>query len=211
MSNRLLRAATLAYLALLILAIWPFESTPVLGPLQGVLWRSFERAGLYPGQAIFKNSIHDAKLASHCHVVEGEGSDGTTRILWQPECPPVGFQLGTDYGDVVLQRITRSAPVADLMRMVPRRARQPISVRRFAAIGDFFCHSPLVEGGPFERVTLRQRRNLRSYASGAWLVRPELVCRFDCAPGRVPLPRCDFPELPEGSPGRSRSPGEPPG
>lgn len=201
MAERLLRVAVLVYLALLILAVWPFPAVPVLGSLQPVLWHGFERVGLYPGQAVFKNSIYDAKLVAHCHVIEGEAGDGTKRIVWRPECPPVGLQFRADYGDVVLQRLTRAAPVEKLMRMDPLARHQPLSVRRFAAIGDFFCHSPLVEGTPFASVTIRQRRTLRSYATGAFKVRPQLVCRMECTPGA--LPYCDFPELPRGSPGRS--------
>jgi hypothetical protein len=190
--NRVLRAAVLAWAALLVLGAWPWRGTPLLGALSTLAWDALERLTVRPGMAIFRNSVGDEKFHALCQRVEAIRADGRREILYQPTCPPVGFKAGVEPFEVVMLRIARATPRARLLESDPDDARRLryLEVRRYAAVGDYFCHSSLAGGGDYDEVTLAEQLLTVSYRDGRRIASKVTVCSWRCGQQPVPVPHC---------------------
>lgn len=186
------RVAIVAWAALVVLAAWPWRDVPVLGPLSGFAERALARVSVVPGMAIFLHSQGDEKLHAHCLRAVGMRPDGRREVLYAPRCPPHGFEWGVDPLEVTMQRIVRGTPARRLLEGAPDDATRLrfLGVRRYAAIGDWFCRSPLAGAGDYASVSLTEQRVKVSYERGVYVVSDVLVCTWRCAQEPVPLPQC---------------------
>jgi hypothetical protein len=196
------RTAILAYAALLIVGAWPYHAAPLIGPPAGWASRSLGKVSIRPGMPVF-NAGEPArvewKLHALCQQIVGlratgaeEGDDEGDEVpLYTPECPPTGFQIGVDSFRVMLLRIAKASSNRELLTAAPRGpVRRSRSVRRYIALGDWFCRAPEGGGSRFDSVRLTQQRHFQSYDSGAYRRGPVLVCRWQCSEEPAPLPRC---------------------
>lgn len=194
MTQAVFRTAVLAWVVLLVAGL-SLSGQPILGSVGWVARNVLKAVSVRSGQAVFKNSVDERKIVAHCVYVWGIDEQGESHQLYWPDCPREGTQFGTDYVDVAIQRIVRWIPVGDLRndrRYVSRAT--PTKVRRLAALGDYFCHSPLASDVPMVEVLIAQQRITRNITDGQITSRPPYVCSFDCRPDRPKLvaPRCDL-------------------
>jgi hypothetical protein len=191
----LFRTAVLAYAAMLIVGAWPYHAAPFVGAPASWASRALGKLSIVPGMPIF-NAGQPApvewKLRASCQRIVGVRANGDEELLYAPECPPAGFQSGVDSFKVMLLRLARGSSDRQLLAVsAAGPARQSRAVRRYTALGDWFCRASEGAGTRFPAVKLTQQRQHQSYESGALRVSPVLVCRWQCDEEPAPLPRCE--------------------
>jgi hypothetical protein len=196
--SRLLRAAVLAYLVLLWLGAWSAARTPPRGGLPGAAREALAAVGILPGAPVFRTSPGDWKVRAICPRVVGQRRDGSAVVLYAPPCPPEGFVSHYGAFDHLVQRMIRDFHPRPLIKAgrvgLPRE--YPEINRRFLALGDYFCHSPLVAPPDLEQVTMRREQRLYNYADGSIVAR-DFVCTWRCDPERIAVPVCSWEEARE--------------
>lgn len=197
-----LRIAVLGYAALLIVGAWPFHAVPVVGPAAAFATRILGAVTLRPGMEIFnagEPATVEWKLSALCHRLVGIRSDGKEEVLYARPCPGAGFRSGTDYFELMMQRLTRSTDERELLAReqgeVDHRLR---GVQNFMALGDFACRAGGEGRASYRRAQLVQQRRLQSYETGAYRGSELLRCTWFCDERPVPRPVCD--RLPSDAP-----------
>ena len=189
------RAAVLFYAAILCLAVpatvWPEWRPPVLRPASDAAARLLKAGTLVSGMHLFKGGSPELKPVATCIEVTGRLPTGEVRILYERECPPKGFSFGVDIMSVMMERIGHGFHLPTLLNFpdpVGRFHNQ--TTRRFLALGDYYCHSPLVYPVPRSDVAWLLERKARLYSDGSEVFLPRLRCEWRCQVGRVASPRC---------------------
>lgn len=188
-----LRAATLGYCALLLLAALPERVRPALLDAPGRLAaRALDAVSISPGLAIFSGPVTDVHRRATCLAIRAERPDGTVETLYASECPPTGFRWRIDpWDEMVLGLVRRTR--------IERFAREPGSDEpslsgewlKLQALGDFFCHSPEAASGERRAVTLETYDQLVLYSSGIHTRDRALSCRWSCGTRPFASPRCE--------------------
>ena len=192
----LFRATILAYAALLVAGAWPYHDVPAIGPTAAWASRILARVSIRPGMPVFNAGEPKRvawKLAALCQRVVGvhAGSEATEETLHSPECPPTGLQIGTDSFEVLIQRIARATNTAELLSQ-DGRPPNPRSrgMRRYTALGDWFCRAPEAGGSRFARIRLAQRREYQHYDTGERRSGRILTCSWQCDEAPAPRAQC---------------------
>ena len=189
--QRALRAAVLAYAALLVAAAVP-------GPLRHGLLdapaRLAERAlaavAISPGLAIFSGSVTAVHRRATCVRVRARRPGGTMETLYASGCPPTGFRWRIDPWDEMIEGLVRRTRIERFAR--DPAAKLPLSwdLVKLQAVGDFFCHSPLAAPGEREAVELESRNLLVLYSSGLQTEDRAISCRWRCDTRPFAAPTC---------------------
>ena len=194
-----LRAAVLGYLALRVLAAVP----PPLRP--GFLDAPGERAAaalgalsISPGLPIFSGSVTAVHRRASCLEVSAALAGGGHETLYASACPPTGFRWRIDPWDEMVLGLVRRTRIE---RFVPG-APEPDATERWklAAIGDYFCHSPLAGAREREEVELRVKSLLVLYSSGRHTEDRAIRCRWSCGAPALAEPRCEREPAPTAPP-----------
>jgi hypothetical protein len=132
-----------------------------------------------------------------CLEVTATRADGRVETLYTSACPPTGFRWRIDPWDEMVLGLVRRTRVE---RFVPGAPAPGASERfKLAALGDFFCRSPLAAEGAREEVRLRLESLLVLYSGGRETRDRALRCRWRCADPPLAPPRCER----EPAPGRA--------
>lgn len=187
MSLSLLRLAILVYASVLISSAWPFPTTPLLGPLGSTTRAMLAEISIEPGERVFPGSANEMGAIADCITVEGSEGFGNWRELYRSDCPP------TTHHDALHQLHRYSVRHGSLDSLLIRHRELPEApdeiFRRFTALGDFYCHSDLVEGPARSRVRLGLVQTARHLRTGE-IVKRELDCIWRCAEESLAIPRC---------------------
>jgi hypothetical protein len=143
-----------------------------------------------PGMNVFTGSAGRYKIHQNCLVVRGRGSDGKWQELYRNACPRRGFVWRQDPIDHLMHHVTNTSWPAVLEAEAPLEAPVADSLRRFVALGDYFCHSSYVDAPPRQEIAVHNRLLLVRYADGALVSSPTLQCRYTCLPDVFAVPRC---------------------
>jgi hypothetical protein len=193
------RVAVLLYIAVLWMAVGvsvrpSVVEAPVVGPALGAAAKALASMTLVPGIPVFTapgREWSDWITTSICMSFTGHRDGREPLTLYAPQCPPVGFRWRHDAFDELMQYTTRHIRLSPLLD--PPKIQDPSELsepgRRFAMLGDFFCHSPLVAPPDLEALTLRWTMHVRHYET-AETARQTLVCNWLCnTPGSY-APNC---------------------
>ena len=191
MRDRVFRGLVLGYVALVWLAAWPFEDVPILGSASAHARKAMQAATVLPGMTVFTGSADRYKIYANCLAVNGRDADGAWHALYRNPCPGRGFIWRQDPIDHMMQHVTRTGWTALLKAREPLKPTIADSVRRFVALGDYFCHSELVDAPPRREVALRNRMLLNRYEDGEVVFSPTLECLYSCRRDVVAVPRCE--------------------
>ena len=185
-----LRAAVLVYLALLLLAAVPAKVRPGFLAAPGALAaRALGALSISPGLPIFSGSVTAVHRRATCLEVRATLADGAAETLYASACPPTGFRWRIDPWDEMVLGLARRTRIE---RFVPG-APAPAATERWklAALGDFFCRSPLAASGEREEVSLRLESLLVLYSSGRHTSDRAITCRWRCADAPLAPPSCE--------------------
>ena len=191
------RAAVLLYAAILCLAVptlaWPEWRSPVLWRASDAAARLLRAGTLVSGMHLFTGASPELKPVARCIRVTGRLPTGEVLVLHERECPTKGFSFGTDIMSLVMRRIGHNFHVPTLLDFPdPVRRRYNTTTRSFLALGDFFCHSPLVHSVPRSDVVWLRETKARRYSDGAEVSTGRMRCEWRCQVGRVASPRCHW-------------------
>ena len=139
----------------------------------------------------FYGSADRYKIHANCLAIRGRDADGVWQMLYRNPCPRRGFVWRQDPVDHLMQHVTRTGWSALFDVQEPLEPTIADSLRRFVALGDYFCHSKLVEAPPRRELALRNRMLLSRYEDGELVLSPTLECRYTCRRNVVAVPRCD--------------------
>ena len=187
--ERALRAAVLAYLALLVAAAFPWRPGLLDAPAR-FAERALGAVAISPGLAIFSGSVTAVHRRATCVRVRAELAGGGSETLYASGCPPTGFRWRIDPWDEMVEGLVRRTRVERFAR--DPGAKLPLSweLVKLQALGDFFCHSPLAASGEREAVTLETRNLLVLYSSGLHTEDRAISCRWRCGTRPFAAPTC---------------------
>jgi hypothetical protein len=189
--ERVLRAAVLVYLGLLVLAAIPAALRPglLLAPAR-LADRVLGAVAISPGLAIFSGSVTAVHRRATCVRVRAERPGGGAETLYASGCPPTGFRWRIDPWDEMVEGLVRRTRIERFAR--DPAAKLPLSwdLLKLQALGDFFCHSPLAAPGEREAVTLESRNLLVLYSSGLRTEDRAIACRWRCGTRPFAAPTC---------------------
>lgn len=193
-----LRAGILVYLALLVLAAVPPKLRPAFldAPGNGAA-RALGALSISPGLPIFSGSVTAVHRRASCLEITATRADGSAETLYANACPPEGFRWRIDPWDEMVLGLVRRTRIERFVAGAPA----PDAAERWklAALGDFFCHSPLAGGaGEREEVTLELRTLLVLYSSGRHTRDRAIRCRWRCADPPLASPSCERAPAPGG-------------
>jgi len=195
--ERALRAAVLAYLAVLVAAALPWRPGPLDAPAR-LAERALAAVAISPGLAIFSGSVTAVHRRATCVRVRAVLAGGGSETLYASGCPPTGFRWRIDPWDEMVEGLVRRTRIERFAR--DPGAKLPLSweLVKLQALGDFFCHSPLAAPGaqPLaapgarETVTLETRSLLVLYSSGLHTEDRAISCRWRCGTRPFAAPTC---------------------
>lgn len=181
-------AVVVGYAALLGLALLPrgLEGpAAALGQGARALLRS---VGVVPGIGVFPGFDGPFRLAYECLSVEGSTSQGDSLPLYTMKCPPRGMLWRHGGFDHLMQQLIRNTRTRGIVEEARRGEISP-DLWRLVAVGDYFCHSPLVSPKPRSRVTLQRTQYQRIYGTSS-LASHTTRCTWTCRQSRVSIPEC---------------------
>jgi hypothetical protein len=198
MSRALLRTAILVYATLLALGAWPFPDTPFIGAVGAHARAVLAKASIEPGESVFAGVINDLGLVSDCIEIDGREGFGLWRPLYRGDCPP---ELPHDALHQLHRYHVRHGSFAPLLHPGTQLPRQPGEMlRRFVALGDYYCHSELIEGPRRSQVRLGLHQSARHLHTGALLF-TGIDCVWRCKAEALAVPECRRREQKVVSPG----------
>jgi hypothetical protein len=189
--ERALRAAVLAYAALLVVAAVPAPLRPsFLDAPARLAGRALEAVAVSPGLAIFSGSVTAVHRRATCVRVRAERPDGAALTLYASGCPPTGFRWRIDPWDEMIEGLVRRTRIERFAR--DPGAKPPLSwdLIKLQAVGDFFCHSPLAAPGERTAVALEFKNLLVLYSSGLRTEDRAISCRWRCGTQPFAAPTC---------------------
>ena len=164
MYHAFIRTAFLLYAAVLVAGAWPFEPTPLLGPLGSAARGLLANLAIEPGEQVFGTPADDMGLIADCLEIDGKAGFSAWRPLYRSDCPPTTRKVALHQHH---RHHVRHGSFDGVLRRWKELPEQPGEMlRRFVAIGDFYCHSPLIEGPPRTHVRLDLRQTARHLKFG---------------------------------------------
>lgn len=186
------RAVVLLYAALLALAAVPPKLRPgLLGAPGRLAERALGALSISPGLAVFSGSVTSVHRRAGCLEIRARFRGGATETLYASECPPTGFRWRIDPWDEMVEGLVRRTRIERFVR-APGEPEPPASYEllKLQALGDYFCHSPLVSPRVRAEVSLEWRSLLVLYSSGIHTEDRPVACRWRCGAGRFDAPEC---------------------
>jgi hypothetical protein len=189
--ERGLRAAVLAYAALLVLAALPAKLRPALldAPARAAD-RTLGAVAISPGLAIFSGPVTAVHRRATCVRIRAERPGGGEETLYSSGCPPTGFRWRIDPWDEMIEGLVRRTRIERFAREPEAKPALSWDLVKLQAVGDFFCHSPLVAAGERAAVSLEFKNLLVLYSSGLHSEDRAISCRWRCGTRPFAAPSC---------------------